>query len=155
MQWLSFPSPRSSAPEPVKYVGRSSDMRHTEYGPLAFGISGFCLSPDEPNENDVISFVSFGDMCKDRCCRRYGTDMLTASLIPLSLDCHLPVYAAWAIFLLRNTRGGSAQTCGRRVVSASCRLRGCVLCQSCLGKTTDASASLLLQTTPTSFKALR
>lgn len=31
---MSFPSPRSSAPEPVKYVARSGDMRHTEYGPL-------------------------------------------------------------------------------------------------------------------------
>ena len=40
MQWLSFPSSRSSAPEPVKYVGRSGDMRHTDYGPLYFGMSG-------------------------------------------------------------------------------------------------------------------
>lgn len=41
VQWLSFPSPRSSAPEPVRYVGRSGNMRLTEYGPLAFGISFF------------------------------------------------------------------------------------------------------------------
>lgn len=41
VQWLSFPSPRSSAPEPVRYVGRSGDIRHTEYGPLAFGMSFF------------------------------------------------------------------------------------------------------------------
>lgn len=39
VQWLSFPSPRSSAPEPVNYVLRSGDMRHTEYGPLAFKMS--------------------------------------------------------------------------------------------------------------------
>ena len=41
MQWLSFPSPRSSAPEPVRYVGRSGDMRHTDYDPLYFGINFF------------------------------------------------------------------------------------------------------------------
>lgn len=41
VQWLSFPSPRSSAPKPVNYVARSGDMRHTEYGSLAFGMSGF------------------------------------------------------------------------------------------------------------------
>lgn len=42
VQWLSFPSPRWSAPQPVSYVLRSGDMRHTEYGPLAFGMSFFC-----------------------------------------------------------------------------------------------------------------
>lgn len=36
------------------------------------------------------------------------------------------MYAVWAIFLLQNTHGGSVQTYGRRVVSASCLLRWCV-----------------------------
>ena len=59
------------------------------------------------------------------------------------------VYAMWAIFLLRNTRGGSAQTYGYRVVSASCRLLLCVQCYSLFGKDTLASNNLLAQITPT------
>lgn len=60
MQWLSFPSPRSSAPEPVRYVGRSGDMRHTEYGPLAFGMSCFVwLQPFEKRAASVIERFPF------------------------------------------------------------------------------------------------
>lgn len=55
VQWLSFPSPRSSAPEPVRYVGRSGDMRHTEYGPLAFGISGLCQRKTRNEHKNVLS----------------------------------------------------------------------------------------------------
>ena len=53
---MSFPSPRSSAPEPVRYVSRSGDMRHTEYGPLAFGISGvYANGRHGMNRKNVLS----------------------------------------------------------------------------------------------------
>lgn len=56
VQWLSFPSPRSSAPEPVRYVERSGDMRLTEYGPLAFGISVvYANGRHGMNGKDVLS----------------------------------------------------------------------------------------------------
>lgn len=42
MQWLSFPSPRSSAPEPVKYVLRSGDVYGTlSTVPWPSGLVGF------------------------------------------------------------------------------------------------------------------
>ena len=71
-----------------------------------------------------------------------STNTFVSKLPPL-------VYAMWAIFLLRNTRGGSAQTYGYRVVSASCRLLLCVWCYSLFGKDTLASNNLLAQITPT------
>ena len=71
-----------------------------------------------------------------------STNTFVSKLPPL-------VYAMWAISLLRNTRGGSAQTYGYRVVSASCRLLLCVWCQSLFGKETLASTNLLAQITPT------
>lgn len=52
---MSFPSSRWSAPQPVKYVGRSGDMRHTEYGPLAFGMSCFVwLQPFEKRAAFIV-----------------------------------------------------------------------------------------------------
>lgn len=56
---LSFPSPRWSAPQPVKYVGRSGDIRHTDYGPLYFGMSYFVwLQPFEKRAASVIERFS-------------------------------------------------------------------------------------------------
>lgn len=56
---MSFPSSRLSAPEPVRYVGRSGDMRHTEYGPLAFGMSFFGLQPFEERAASIVERLFF------------------------------------------------------------------------------------------------